>query len=135
MFFSIEHEIFTLFADLKMGAIELLTLNFSNRLSSIPDKVRNRKTDMCIRRDYMENDTVIYKLPVDYKTIDLPNMIEINSQFGNYSAVSTTDGNTIKYIRHFELEKGNYPAEKYKEFREFLEQISTADRAVASLKN
>jgi len=32
------------------------------------------------------------------------------------------------------LTKGVYPAEAYAEFRDFLEQISTADEAVASLK-
>jgi len=114
--------------------ISLLPLNFMNKLTSIPEKVRNRKTDMCIRRPYMENDTVVYQLPKEYQVTELPEQSEIISKFGKYTASSTFKGNLISYIRHFELIKGIFPPEAYSEFRDFLEQISTADGAVASLK-
>jgi len=118
----------------KMGDIALLPLNFMNRLSSIPDKVRNRKTDMCIRRSYMENDTVTYRLPKGYQVTDLPQKTEFGSKFGKYISQSTQNGSEITYIRHFELTKGTFPAQGYVDFRDFLEQISTADEVVASLK-
>lgn len=118
----------------KMGDVALLPLNFMNRLSSIPDKVRNRKTDMCIRRSYMENDTVTYQLPKGYQVTDLPQKTEFGSKFGKYISQSTQKGGEITYIRHFELIKGTFPAQDYVDFRDFLEQISTADGVVASLK-
>ena len=115
--------------------ISLLPLNFMNKLTSIPEKVRNRKTELCIRRPYMENDTVVYQIPNGYKVTEIPEKSEITGKFGKYTALSTLQGSSITYIRHFELFKGVYPAEAYSEFREFLEQISTADEAVASLKS
>lgn len=118
----------------KMGDIGLLPLNFMNRLSSIPDKVRNRKTDMCIRRSYMENDTVTYQLPKGYQVTDLPKKTELVSKFGKYISQSTQKGSEITYTRRFELTKGTFPAQDYTDFRDFLEQIATADGVVASLK-
>jgi len=117
-----------------VGDIALLPLNFMNKLTSIPEKVRNRKTEMCIRRPYMENDTVIYEVPASYQITQLPEKVEIKNEFGNFSATSTQKGNSITYIRHFELTKGVFPATAYADYREFLEKISTADEAVASLK-
>jgi len=114
--------------------ISLLPLNFMNKLTSIPDKVRNRKTELCIRRPSMENDTVVYQLPNDYKVTELPEKAAITVKFGTYTANTTLKGNTITYIRHFELFKGVFPPEAYSEFRDFLEQVSTNDNAVASLK-
>jgi len=118
----------------KMGDIALLPLNFMNRLSSIPDKVRNRKTDMCIRRSYMENDTVTYQLPKGYQVTDLPQKTELVNKFGKYISQSTQKGSEITYTRRFELTKGTFPAQDYTDFRDFLEQIATADGVVASLK-
>lgn len=118
----------------KMGDIALLPLNYMNRLSSIPDKVRNRKTDMCIRRSYMENDTVTYQLPKGYQVTDLPQKTELVSKFGKYISQSTQKGSEITYTRRFELTKGTFPAQDYTDFRDFLEQIATADGVVASLK-
>jgi hypothetical protein len=114
--------------------IALLPLNFMNKLTSIPEKVRNRKTDLCIRRPSMESDTVVYQLPKDYAVTALPEKSEIATKFGKYTAIATLQGSSITYIRHFELFKGVFPPEAYAEFRDFLEQISTADEAVASLK-
>ena len=117
-----------------VGDIALLPLNFINKLTSVPDKVRNRKTDMCIRRPYIENDTVVFRLPKGYKVTELPEKSEISNEFGKYLAMSSLNGDSITYIRHFELFEGVFPATAYPDFREFLEQISTADQAVASLK-
>ena len=114
--------------------ISLLPLNFMNKMTTIPEKVRNRKTDMCIRRPYMENDTVVYQIPTGYKVTDIPLKSDITGKFGRYTAITTQSGNIVTYVRHFELLKGAFPAEAYSEFRDFLEQISTEDNAVASLK-
>jgi len=119
----------------KMGKeVALLPLNFMNKLTSIPDKVRNRKTDLCIRRPYMENDTVVYQVPNEYRIAELPEKIVISGKFGIYTSNTFQQGNSVTYFRHFELYKGVFPPEAYIEFRDFLEKVSTADDAVASLK-
>jgi hypothetical protein len=89
---------------------------------------------MSIRRAYMENDTVNYQLPLSYQITDLPEKSEISGKFGKYQASTSKNGNKLTYIRHFELFKGDFPKEAYTEFRDFLEQVATADDAVASLK-
>ena len=82
----------------------------------------------------MENDTVVYTFNNGYKVTEIPEKTEIDSKFGKYISKSILVNNSITYIRHFDLVKGVYPAEAYAEFRDFLEQVSTADEAVASLK-
>lgn len=114
--------------------IALLPLNFMNKLTSIPQKVRNRKSDFCIRRPYMENDTVVYQLPNGYKVTEMPVKSDITGKFGTYTSTALLKDNSITYIRHFELIKGVFPPEEYTEFRDFMEQITTADEGVASLK-
>jgi hypothetical protein len=116
------------------GDVELLPLNFMGKLTSLPEKVRNRKTAMCIRRPEMENDTVTFELPKQLQITGLPSKLEIAGKFGRYSSAASASGNKITYIRHFELYKGVFPPEAYAEFRDFLEEISTADVAVVSLK-
>jgi len=118
----------------KMGDIILLPLNFMNKLSSMPDKVRNRKTAMSIRRSYMENDTVIYQLPVGYQVTEMPEKSDLNSVFGKYSTTTFQTENKITYIRRYELFKGDFPASSYTDFRDFQEQIATSDEVVVSLK-
>jgi hypothetical protein len=77
---------------------------------------------------------VVYKINNGYKVTEIPEKTEITGKFGNYRSKAILLNNSITYIRHFELVKGVFPAEAYAEFREFLEQVSTADEAVASLK-
>lgn len=125
---------FTNYIHKLVSDVALLPLNFMDKLTSIPDKVRNRKTDMYIRRPSMENDTVVYQLPKEYKVTELPEKSEITSKFGKYTASTTLKGSSITYIRHFEEFKGEFPPEAYSEYRDFLEQVATADGAVASLQ-
>lgn len=109
------------------GSIDLLPLNLMNKLSGIPDKVRNRKNNVCIRRAYMETDTIIYQLSENYKITSIPEKISIKTIFGEYNAAVTVSGKQATYIRCFSLVKGTHPAEEYANFREFLEKIKTSD--------
>ncbi|MDD2799792.1 MAG: DUF3857 domain-containing protein [Bacteroidales bacterium] len=117
-----------------MGDNVLLPVNFLNKLTSIPDKVRNRKSEMSIRRAFLEVDTVIYQLPKNLAVLGMPEDSEITTQFGKFTAKTTQKGSTLTYIRSFELYKGVFPPEAYRDFRDFLEQIATQDNAVVSLK-
>ncbi|MFM2292142.1 MAG: hypothetical protein RIS29_1955 [Bacteroidota bacterium] len=115
--------------------IALLSLNIMNKLTHIPEKVRNRRTNFSIRRPEVESDTVVFNLPKSYEITELPAKSEILSKFGKYTAIVTKkDNNQIEYIRNLHLLKGRYLAEDYVAFREFLEEISSQDNAIASLK-
>lgn len=109
------------------GTVNLLPLNLMNKLTDIPDKVRNRKNELCIRRSYMENDTISYLLPPTLQASDLPEPIKINSIFGSYNIEVKKEGKNIVFIRQFMLRKGVHPVEEYENFREFLGNISTND--------
>jgi hypothetical protein len=107
--------------------------NFLNRLATLPERVRNRKTDVYIRRPKVEIDTVVYELSEFYKIESVPAPIAIESQFGSYRANSNVKDSKIVYDRYFELKSGKYPPSSYAEFLEFLEKVSAADRAQCSL--
>ena len=112
----------------------LLPLSFMNKQTYIPEKVRNRKSEVCIRRALMENDTVVFQLAAGSKVSELPVNQSIVTKFGKYNTIATSKENNITYIRHFELFKGVFPPDAYAEFRDFFEQVSAADEAVASLR-
>lgn len=116
------------------GDIAVLPLNFITKHIRVPEKVRNRKTEMCIRRAFMENDTVQYELPAGFSISELPASQNVSTQFGKYSSVTSKTANTISFIRHFELIKGVFPPEAYADYRDFMEQVEAADAAVATLK-
>ncbi|MFZ4581223.1 MAG: DUF3857 domain-containing protein [Paludibacter sp.] len=109
------------------GSINLLPLNLMNKLKNIPDKVRNRKNELCIRRSYMENDTISYLLPPTLTASELPAPVKINSIFGSYNMEVKKEGKNVVFIRQFVLRKGVHPAEEYENFREFLGNIATND--------
>lgn len=116
------------------GSVDLLPLNQINKFKGIPDKVRNRKNQVCIRRSYMENDTITYILPQNYETAGLPEDINLSTDFGEYVASVRVKDKTVIYTRHFGVKKGIHTAEKYTDLREFLEKVSTFDEAMIELK-
>lgn len=119
----------------KTGDNLLLPVNFLNRLTSLPDKVRGRKSSMSIRRASVETDTVVYTLPKGFVIDALPAKSEIATAFGRYESNTVASGATITYVRRLELYKGDFPAADYKLFRAFLEQVSVSDDAVVSLRS
>jgi hypothetical protein len=115
------------------GQRVFIPLNFINRFESNPERVRNRKTDVIIRRPYIERDTVIYELPANSKVEVLPNPIEIATQFGTYKAKAEIINNKLVYTRFFQMNKGKYPPTAYADLLDFYEKISNADRVQCSL--
>lgn len=116
------------------GSIDLLPLNLMNKLSSIPDKVRNRKNSVSIRRSYLELDTITYQLPENYKVSAIPERITIKTVFGEYDVCVDVKDKQVTYTRRFTLIKGLHPAEEYTNFRDFLENIKTNDDVMLGLQ-
>jgi hypothetical protein len=115
------------------GKRVFLPLNLMEKSNSLPISVKNRKTSFIFNWSYMDIDTVIYNVPVNYKPEYLPEIKEIQSEFGSYSASVKSEGNKLIYIRIFKRNNGLYPASKYNDYIEFRKKIITADNLKISL--
>ncbi len=112
----------------------LLTVNALNRNTHIPDRYRNRKLPLKIKRGFKDIDEVVIALPKDYKIESLPNKKVIENKFGNYVAeVIAKDENTLLYKREFIVNDGEFPKEDYADFRKFYKEVSKQDNAKVAL--
>lgn len=108
----------------------LLTVNALNRNTHVPDRYRNRKLPLKIKRGFTDVDEVEIILPQGYKVEALPHIKTIENKFGSYKAeVLQKDDNTLIYIRKFIIKDGEFPKEDYKNFRSFYKEVSRQDNA------
>lgn len=114
----------------KAGDKMLLTLNVLNRHTQIPDRYKDRKFPLKIKRGFVDEDEVEIVLPSDYKIEALPNNVSIENKFGSYHVeINRKDENTIVYKRQFVINDGEFPKEDYESFREFNIEVSKQDNA------
>ncbi|TAJ14732.1 DUF3857 domain-containing protein [Marinilabiliaceae bacterium JC017] len=113
----------------QMGNRYMAKLNMFNAFDQVPRYDRNRENEVLIRRYYTEQDTLTFTLPQGIKAEGLPEPVEIDTPYGTYKASATVQGNKIKYIRFFRINKGRYPAAEFNDLRDFLEKVSVADNA------
>ena len=109
------------------GNYLILPLNLVNAIDPVQKMVRRRLSPIVIHSSFFDSDTIIYNLPRNYKPDALPKGTMINSGFGNYISSVANDGKKIIYTRQFELREGRFNPEKYKEFYDFMLQVSKAD--------
>ena len=120
-----------------VGNRMLLPLNVLNRNSHIPDRYRERKQPLIIKRGFEDRDEVEINLPSGYTIEAPPEDIVINNKFGSYEAKYTVkDAATIIYNRTFVVNDGEYLKEDYEPFRLFYKEVTKQDNAkVALIKN
>ena len=112
----------------------LLTVNALNRNTHIPDRYRNRKLPLKIKRGFKDIDEVEITLPQNYKVESLPNKKTIENKFGSYkSEVIVKDENTLVYKREFVVNDGEFPKEDYSSFRDFYKEVSKQDTSKIAL--
>jgi hypothetical protein len=117
-----------------VGNRMLLTLNALNRNTHIPDRYRNRKLPLKIKRGFKDIDEVEITLPQDYKVESLPQKKTIENKFGSYKAeVIIKDENTLIYKREFIINDGEFPKEDYNDFRNFYKEVSKQDNSKVAL--
>ncbi|MGJ8683369.1 MAG: DUF3858 domain-containing protein [Nonlabens sp.] len=105
-----------------------------NRRQSIPKRHRNRLRPVEIDRGYIDIDNYTITISPDLKVEALPEDYELNTPFGNYKvSVKSVDATTIKVFRELKINKGVFPSEQYKEFREFISQVVKHDKSRAVL--
>jgi hypothetical protein len=111
----------------KVGDKMMLCLNMMNKLDESPFHATSRKTAVSFKWPVYEIDTVIYTLPQGYTLEKIPAKITLQSDFGHYTTEVTKTGNSIQYIRTFQVFKAEHPVDRYDEIVTFFEKIVTAD--------
>jgi len=112
-----------------MGNRLLVPINLMNKIDRVPKRVKDRKTNIKIRRSDCEIDNIEYIIPTGYSVENVPQNVTINSKFGEYKTEVNQTENEINYKRTFSMFKGEYSPNDYEEFRKFFLQISKADKA------
>lgn len=112
----------------KAGNRMLVTLNALNRQTQIPDRYRERKFPLKIKRGFKDIDEVEITLPSEYKIEAIPNNIFIENKFGSYTVnVEKKDEQTLIYKRQYIVNDGEFPKEDYEAFRDFNIEVSKYD--------
>lgn len=101
--------------------------NLMNKSKIIPPKVTERKTDVVLRNNYLDYDTIKFTVPENLYPEFMPEPVKINSKFGEYSASFQFDAGKATYIRRMKMWKGRYPKETYNDLIEFYKNVSKAD--------
>src|SRR5258708_6679438 len=104
-----------------------VTPNLMNRISHVPEKMAERKTDVVRKSNYIDLDTIIYTLPENLYPEFLPQPVKINSKFGEYEANFKIDAGKVVYTRRLKMWKGRFPKETYNELVDFYKHVSKAD--------
>jgi len=95
----------------------------------------DRQTRMELTYGYENIDTVSISIPDGYYPEVLPEPIQIESDFGSYSAEFQFGESGLLYIRRNTRLEGVYDPEQYNEFVEYLNKIKKADRTKVVLVN
>jgi transglutaminase-like putative cysteine protease len=101
--------------------------NLMNRITRVPEKITERKTDVVRNLNYLDLDTIKFTLPENLYPEFLPTPTKINSKFGEYEASVTFEAGKVIYIRRMKVWKGRFPKETYNELVDFYKSVSKAD--------
>ncbi|MBS1558453.1 MAG: DUF3857 domain-containing transglutaminase family protein [Bacteroidetes bacterium] len=104
-----------------------VTPNLMNRITNIPEKTIERKTDVVRKNNFMDYDTVVISIPENIYPEFLPKPVKINSKFGEYETDFKFDAGKVIYTRRLKMWKGRFPKETYNELVDFYKNISKAD--------
>jgi Domain of Unknown Function with PDB structure (DUF3857) len=95
------------------------TPNLMNRSTYIPEKLKERKTNVVVKTGFVDIDTVRYKLPDNVYPEFLPEDQKHQSRFGEYESSFRMDKDGLLYIRKLKMKEGEYPASAYQELTDF----------------
>lgn len=117
------------------GNYRLLRLNLFDYAVDLPAFTSNRTSNYIVKSSFQEVDTIHYNLPPGFEVSDVPDEINIISNFGEYkTAVSRPNKSQLKYIRTFDLYSGSYSPERYMEYYKFRKKIADLDKRKILLK-
>jgi len=108
--------------------------NMFNRNTYVPNRYRNRKSDLVIQRGYLDEDNFNIKIPQGYQVEAMPEKFELKNEFGEYLIESKLHANKITFNRKLLIKNGTYPKSSYKNYRDFRKQIAKHDTSIIVLK-
>ncbi|PWE00292.1 DUF3857 domain-containing protein [Marinilabilia rubra] len=111
-----------------MGSRTFLPVNTFNRFTDVPIKLENRRWPVFIQRGWHETDSWTIAIPENTTVQAKPESIAIQTPFGLYRTSVEKKEEHLFYTREFIVRKGEYPPEKYNEFREFLAKVARFDQ-------
>ena len=113
----------------KSGNRLIFQPNMFNKVTSIPPRYTERKLEFKIDRSFKDVDEFIIQIPEGLKVEAMMESKDVDTKFGSYNfKIEVLEGNKLKYIRTYILNKGNYEKEDYKAFRDFRKQIVKNDK-------
>lgn len=104
-----------------------LNPNLMNRLTTLLEKTNERKTDVVLKSNFIDTDSVAYSVPENLYPEFLPQPVKLTSRFGEYETTFQFDAGKVIYTRKLKMWKGRYPKEAYNELVDFYKNINKAD--------
>ncbi len=106
-----------------------IPLNLMNRMTFVPKRLSERKTDVYLGDAFIDTDSIVYDVPESLHPEFAPEPIEFSSEFGEYHSTVTVDNGKVIYVRKFSMHKGSFPKESYDDLRDFFKKVRKADKA------
>jgi len=112
----------------KGGKRLFVPLNLVNPNVNVPPSTKERVHPLKIKSDYFDEDQITFILPKGYEIESMPEpTFTLETDFGFYKVNLKVEGNKLIYDRQLKLTPGEYPAERYDDYRNFRKKIGTKD--------
>lgn len=119
---------------IKTSNVNLFSFNIFNKLTSIPQRYKNRKYPLDIKRGFSDEDIVEIEFPITFKIESIPDDVLIENKFGKYQLMCTIKNNILTYKRLLLIKQGVYDKSEYENYRQFIEQIVKYDNSKLTIK-
>jgi hypothetical protein len=87
-----------------------------------------RKTDILLRKEYRDIDSVEISIPNGYELESIPQPVTLETKFGKYSSSVKLQGNTIVCYRKMEQNSGEFSPKDYPALVSFYDAVYKDDR-------
>ncbi|MCO4293475.1 DUF3857 domain-containing protein [Solitalea sp. MAHUQ-68] len=103
--------------------------NLFNRMTSLPEKLEKRRSEILFYSATTDEDNIVYEVPVGYSLESKPNDVSLKSEFGEFTASVKLENNQLIYSRKLIRNEGRFAPEKYNALLDFLTAIAKSDKA------
>ncbi|WP_037316182.1 DUF3857 domain-containing protein [Salegentibacter sp. Hel_I_6] len=117
----------------KAGKRLLLPVNFLQAKTFNLPRNENRILPLVIERGETFKDAFKFQLPKGYIVESIPEPVNIENEFGNFTIKTTIDGTGLNVERLLVLNEGNWDSTKYNSYRKFMHQIKSYSNQKAVL--
>jgi hypothetical protein len=117
------------------GSLLLVRPRFiGNKSSDLLETKEPRKYPVEFKGPSQDVDTFEITIPLGYEVDDLPPPVNANYSFASYHSKTEVNGNTLKYMRTFEVKELSVPLSKVEDLKKLYRIIASDERNTAVLK-